>query len=203
MVAGTIAALFFIALPSKGHNDKAGPWRLRASEAKGGLALMRNRLESASAQRQAVSKPAAAPRSPAQERTVSSAASSLPQPPSSNPALLDPARQDEWNILVTGALQSEVQRRLRHTLPLEQEQRLVETLARLRDASIGLEREEPFDAEDPSALHDHLVRTLVRLEADRTFRAELGIGVSDFLQGLSGDQVEEVFPVEPASEPVP
>jgi len=43
----------------------------------------------------------------------------------------------------------------------------------------------------------------VLLEADRVFRKELGIGVSDFLQGLDSNQIEEVSPIEPASESSP
>jgi hypothetical protein len=101
---------------------------------------------------------------------------------------------------VAGALQLEVQRRLGRRLPPEQAQRLVETLARLRDASLGLSQE-PGNPEDPSSLRDQLTRTIVLLEAERTFQKELGISVSDFLQGLAGDQIEEVSPVEPASDP--
>lgn len=202
-VASAVAALLFIMYAAR-RDDETQRWRSLAYQAESQLAqlkVVRDRPESASPQREMVSKPVAALRAPAQERFVPPQPASLPQLPPPAPSVLDPDRQEEWTALVTGALQSEVQRRLGHALPPEQEQRLVETLARLRDTSLGL-GEESVDTEDPAALRDRLARTLVLLEADRTFRTELGIGVSDFLQGLNGGQIEEVFPVEPTSEPV-
>jgi hypothetical protein len=70
---------------------------------------------------------------------------------------------------------------------------LVDTLARLREASLAL-NQDPLDEADPSFLSEHLMGTLTLLEADRTFRNELGIGVSEFIRGLDRSQIEEVTP---------
>ena len=182
-------------------------WRERAYEAEHQLALLRSRLESVSAQLESVSTRLDALPSP----TAGVACSTPTQttlPPDPSPSsiippdltLSDLTRREEWDALVAGTLQAEVHRRLGRTLSPEQEQRLVGILARLRDASLEL-GEETVDPEDPLSLSAHLMRTIVLLEADRSFRNELGISVSDFLQGLNEDQIEEVSPVESASKP--
>ena len=208
-VVGTLAALLFVTLPHARRDEELERWRTRAAEAERQLAALRDRLESVSAQLasvsarlEAVSQPAAVPTSSAQTCPSPPTGSLLSPPPPPEPTWRDPTHQDEWDALVAGALQLEVQRRLGRMLPPEQEQRLVETLAHLRDASRELSQE-PVTPEAPASLRAHLTRTLVLLEADRTFRQELGIGVSDFLQGLAGDQIEEVAPVEPPSAPGP
>jgi hypothetical protein len=206
-VASVIAALLLGAWLITRRSYEAERWRTRALAAERQLASLRDQLESVSAQLQSLSRrraavsptavvPALAPEPP----RPSSQSALLPPP--LDPTPLGPARQDEWNALVTGALQSEVQRQLGRTLPPEQEQRLVETLARLRDASSGLS-EEPFDPEDPLSLRNRLTRTIILLEADRTFRDELGIGVSDFLRGLDAGQIEEVAPGKPRADTAP
>jgi hypothetical protein len=130
-----------------------------------------------------------------QERKPSSIESFSPRPGVPPPPIA-PERQHEWNALVTGTLQAEVQRRLGRRIPEDQERRLVDTLTRLRDASLAL-TPEPLDERDPSSLSEHLMGNLVLLEADRTFRKELGIGVSEFIRGLDRGQIEEV-PTAPA-----
>ena len=106
-------------------------------------------------------------------------------------------RYEQWDALVSSALEHEVERRLGQRLSPERMERLLETLRRLRDASAGL-RSEFLDPQDPDSLRDHLARTLVLVESDRLFREELGIGFSDFLRGLDGNPIEEVHPVEPS-----
>lgn len=202
-LAGAVVGLLFVALQLAGRNDEAERWQVRALEAERHLSSLRDRLESLSARSESTparldsrEKPLVGTTSSAQGLPAAPAKAPPPLPPPRlDSTVFDPARQHEWDALITGTLQSEVQRRLGHTLAPEQEQRLVEALARLRDASLGLNRE-PSDPEDPAALSDHLVRTIVLLEVDRTFRDELGTGVSDFLQGLERNQVEEVTPGE-------
>jgi hypothetical protein len=209
-VASGIAALFVVALQLPRRDEATERWRARAFAAERQLAAMRDRVASMAAQLQSVSarresnatsRPVAA--SSAQEGTPPLADSPRLPPPAVDPALLEAARhgqQEAWTALVTGMLQSEVQRRSGCTLAPEQAQRLVATLARLRDASFELS-ETPLEPQNPLSLRAHLMRAILLLEADRTFRAELGVGVSDFLQGVDGDRIEEVFPGASASEP--
>jgi hypothetical protein len=106
---------------------------------------------------------------------------------------LKPDRSAEWDALVSGMLEYEVERRFGRQLDLVQQQRLLDALAQVRYASLGLQ-EEPGDAGSPTALRARLSRTLAILQADRIFREEIGIGVSEFLQGLDADAVEDVAP---------
>ena len=106
---------------------------------------------------------------------------------------LKPDRSAEWDALVSGMLEYEVGRRFGRQLDLIQQRRLLDTLAQVRYASLGLQ-EEPGDAGSPAALRARLSRTLAILQADRVFREEIGIGVSEFLQGLDTDAVEDVAP---------
>jgi hypothetical protein len=118
-----------------------------------------------------------------------------PPPPDPDTAF-DPIRHEQWEVLVSRALEQEVERRLGRKLDHERMERLLGTLRRLRDASVGL-RQEFLDPHDPESLRDHLARTLVLVESDRLFREELGISFSDFLRGLDGDPVEEIHPAKP------
>ena len=201
------SALLFVTTHQPPTQEKEiEQWQERAYEAERRLALLRSRLASVSTQLESLSTrveslspstTATALSTPVQAAPLLEASPSSVVPSDFAPP--DLTRQEEWNALVAGTLQAEVQQRLGHTLLPEQEQRLVETLARLRDASLEL-GEETVDPEDPHSLSAHLMRTIVLLEADRSFRNELGIGLSDFLQGLSEDQIEEVSPVEPVLE---
>jgi hypothetical protein len=202
--AGAVAAITFLlfANPPTERLVKEGEeterWRTRAEAAERELDLLRARPESLPDSQPAVplSSSAAKPWAP-------TCAPSTPgvSPPASYPdAWLDPARQEEWNALASSALENEVERRLGHTLSPDRIERLVETLRRLRDASIGLRSEFP-NPEDPDSLRDQLAREIMLVESDRIIRGELGIGVSDFLRGLDGNPVEEVFPIKPI-EPV-
>lgn len=198
---GAIAFLLFVNPPAERlvkEGEQAERWRARAEAAERELDLLRTRLESLPESQQAVSlsSSAAKPRAP----TCAPSTPTVSPPVSYPDAWLDPARQEEWNALVSSALENEVERRLGHTLSPERVERLVETLRRLRDASIGLRSEFP-DPKDPDSLRDQLAREIMLVESDRIIRAELGIGVSDFLRGLDGNPVEEVFPTKPI-EPV-
>ncbi|MDD1643893.1 MAG: hypothetical protein LUQ29_11595 [Methylococcaceae bacterium] len=198
---GAIAFLLFANPPAERlvkEGEQAERWRARAEAAERELDLLRTRLESLPESQQAVSlsSSAAKPRAP----TCAPSTPTVSPPVSYPDAWLDPARQEEWNALVSSALENEVERRLGHTLSPERVERLVETLRRLRDASIGLRSEFP-DPKDPDSLRDQLAREIMLVESDRIIRAELGIGVSDFLRGLDGNPVEEVFPTKPI-EPV-
>jgi hypothetical protein len=195
LVASVTTALALFMLQPEGNDDDAGRRQERAHEAK--LAPTRHQLPSASAQFSS-----SARLQPVQQHSVDASAfaqgavrssiesSSAPTavPPLS---LLAPERQQEWNALVTGTLQEEVQKRLGRRLSQEQERRLVDTLARLRDVSLTLNQDPPDEA-DPSFLSEQLMGTLALLEADRTFRKELGIGVSEFIRGLDRGQIEEI-----------
>ena len=106
---------------------------------------------------------------------------------------LKPDRSAEWDALVSGMLEYEVERRFGRRLDLVQQRRLLDRLAQLRHASLGLQQE-PADPGSPAALRARLSRTLAILQADRAFREELGIGVAHFLQDLDADAVEDVAP---------
>jgi len=51
---------------------------------------------------------------------------------------------------------------------------------------------------DPASVREHAAQREAIQQADQAFRKELGFGVSAFVQGLSGDKIEEAFPPDPA-----
>lgn len=104
---------------------------------------------------------------------------------------LEPGTDAEWDALVGGMLEWEVERRTGQKLPAEQRARLLAQLARLRDASLALQ-EAPGQPGDPAELRDRLTRTLVLAQVDEAFRRELRVGVAEFLQGLDPLAVEDV-----------
>ena len=100
---------------------------------------------------------------------------------------------EQWEALVRGALASEVERRLGETLPPQRVQRLVDSLEQVRDASRALSATAAASDEvDPQRLE--LARAVILLQADRSFRDEIGIGVAEFMRGLDPGQVEDVSP---------
>jgi hypothetical protein len=189
-----ITALALFTLQRNRNDDDAGRRQEHAHEAE--LAPTRHRLPSASNQFSSSARLESGRQHSvdasvfAQEVARSSIESSSARPDVPPPSLA-PERQHEWKALVTGTLQAEVQRRLGRRLPEDQERRLVDTLARLRDASLALNQDPPDEA-DASFLSEQLMGTLESLEADRTFRNELGIGVSEFIRRLDRSQIEEV-----------
>jgi hypothetical protein len=191
-----VTALALFTLQRNRNDDDAGRRQEHAHEAE--LAPTRHRLPSASTQFSSSARLESGREHSvdasvfAQGAVRSSIESSFARPADSPPSLA-PERQHEWKAVVTGTLQAEAQRRLGRRLPQDQERRLVDTLARLRDASLAL-NQDPLDEADPSFLSEHLMGTLTLLEADRTFRNELGIGVSEFIRGLDRSQIEEVTP---------
>lgn len=194
VVGSVITALTLFMLQPDRNDDAAGRQQERAHEAE--LAPTRHRLPSAStrfsssARLESGRQHSIDARVFAQEAVRSSIESSSARAADPPPSLA-PERQHEWKAVVTGTLQAEAQRRLGRRLPQDQERRLVDTLARLRDASLTL-NQDPLDEADPSFLSGPLMGTLTLLEADRTFRNELGIGVSEFIRGLDRSQIEEV-----------
>lgn len=190
--------------------SQAAAERARADAAERELARLQMQMESLALKKSAIPSGFASRTAPEPAADCSSsrtralsprAKASPPLPPVDFDEGLAQTGQQEWHALVNSMLEREVRERLGLTLSPERFERLTDTLARLRDASAAL-RSEPPDSSDPASLRDHLARTLILMESDRIFRSELGIGVSDFLQGLSGDHIEEVPAVEP-SQPNP
>jgi hypothetical protein len=196
-VVGSVITALTLLMLQPGPNDAEAERRQeRAREAENQLGSTRHQLPSpsqfsSSARTESVLQPSADTSAFAEGRKLSSIESFSPPPAGSSPSLIAPERQHEWNALVTGTLQAEVQRRSGRRLPEEQERRLVDTLTRLRDASLAL-NQDPLDPADASFLSEHLMGTIALLEVDRTFRNELGIGVSEFIRGLDRSQIEEV-----------
>lgn len=96
-----------------------------------------------------------------------------------------------WEAIVGGMLAQEVERRFGARLAPQKKARLLDALARLREASLGLQQA-PSDPRTAGDLRERLARQLALLEADRTFRAELGVGAAEFLQGLDAGAIEDV-----------
>jgi hypothetical protein len=105
----------------------------------------------------------------------------------------EPESESEWNALVGGMLEWQVERRTGRTLSAEQRDRLVSELSRLREASLSLQAS-PTEPTDGADLRNRLTQTLVLAQVDETFRKETGMGVSEFLQGLNPGAVEDVSP---------
>ena len=127
----------------------------------------------------------------APEHQEAKPADSIASEPSGGPNALEPSTDSEWNVLVGGMLEWEVERRTGQKLSAEQRDRLLAELARLRDASLALQ-EAPSEPDDPAELRERLTRTLALVQVDETFRRELGVGVADFLKGLDPRAVEDV-----------
>jgi hypothetical protein len=115
-----------------------------------------------------------------------------PQVNARSKAPVDEAR--DWNALVGGMLEWEVERRTGQKLDGETRERLVSELGRLRETSLALQ-ESPATPGDPAELRERLTRTLALVQIDQTFRNELGVGVAEFLQGLNSGAIEDVPPV--------
>jgi hypothetical protein len=128
---------------------------------------------------------------PAPAQPDAKSADSIPSEPSRGLNALEPDTDSEWNVLVGGMLEWEVERRTGQRLSAEQRDRLLAELARLRDASLALQ-EAPSEPDYPAELRERLTRTLALVQVDETFRRELGVGVADFLEGLDPRAVEDV-----------
>lgn len=190
-VAGAIAVLLSTHSPPVPVGEDVDQWQARARKAEQELAVLRTQLESSAARQSTASSTSIPVTTPG---PISSP--TIPPPPPDPDVEFDPVRHEQWDALVSGALEREVEQRLGQRLSPDRTARLLEALRRLRDASVGL-RSEFLDPQNPDSLRDHLARTLVLVESDRLFREELGIGFSDFLRGLDGNPVEEVHPAEP------
>ena len=97
----------------------------------------------------------------------------------------------EWNALVGGMLEWQVEHRTGQRLSAAQRDRLVSELARLREVSLA-QQEAPADPGDPAELRERLARTLTIAQVDAAFREELGIGVGEFVRQLDSGAVEDV-----------
>ena len=107
------------------------------------------------------------------------------------PETFEPRTNAEWEALVGGMLEWQVERRTGEQLSAAQRDRLVSELARLREASLALQ-EAPAEPGDPAELRERLARTLTLAQVDEAFRDELGVGVSEFLRDMDPDAVEDV-----------
>lgn len=206
VVGGALALLLLRAAP---ENSEGGPWRDRAEQAERELAAERRktatlasqmrglaeRFDALAARLETLSTTAAEVfRAPGAAPTPNAARAARDEPaqePAAPTPEFQPVPDEQWDALVSGALESEIERRLGTELPPERVQRLKDSLQRVRGASHSLTAEEP-DANDPDAARRELERNIVLLQADRAFREELGVGVADFLRGLDPGQVEEV-----------
>lgn len=140
----------------------------------------------------------AAPVSPACEERAGASAppASPPLAAPTPPRDADPQQDAIWTALVEGMLEAEVQRRFGEKLDPRKKARLLAELARLREASLGLQRV-PDAPAGPEQLRERLTHQVALLEVDRVFREELGVGVSEFLQGLDVDAVDDVSRARP------
>jgi hypothetical protein len=105
--------------------------------------------------------------------------------------MFEPRASSEWNALVEGMLEWQVEHRTGQRLSAAQRDRLVSELARLREASLA-QQEAPADPGDPAELRERLARTLTIAQVDAAFREELGIGVGEFVRRMDPDAVEDV-----------
>ena len=195
------AAIVFLILQATPRGDEdGGPWRDRAEQAERDLVAERRRTAALASQMRGLAERFDA--LAARLETLSSTAAEVFRAPSGEPAQdaeadavrepaptpeFQPVPDEQWDALVSGALESEIERRLGTKLPPERVARLKDSLRRVRDASLP-PNEEGSGADAP----DRTRRELVLLQADRAFREEIGIGVADFLRGLDPGQLEEV-----------
>lgn len=198
-VAAT-ATLIARTAPPTATEPRPGPlWQTRAEQAERELVATRSRVAALTAQLEALSArydalsarfEALAHRA---EQTPEPVDTAVAEPRAAASPEFQPVSEEQWEALVSGALQSEIERRFGHNLPPERQQRLVDALARVRAAAALMPTEEP-DAGAVAEPRQHLTRSIILLEADRVFREETGIGVGEFLRGLDAEQVEDVPP---------
>jgi hypothetical protein len=119
-----------------------------------------------------------------------------PAPATAAPKAAAPDRAT-WDATAAGALESEIAQRFGLALDPAQKSFLVATLARARDASRHL-NDTPVNPADPASIREHAAQREALLQADQAFRKQVGMGISTFVQGLSGDKIEEAFPPDPA-----
>lgn len=95
----------------------------------------------------------------------------------------------QWEMLITGALETGVQR-LGVTISPPQRLRLLSALNKMRDISLSID--ETRDPNDPDQLRQRLQKTTTLLEVDRLFRDELGVSVSEFVESIGSNEIEEI-----------
>jgi hypothetical protein len=203
-VAAAAAALIMrAAVPADSETQLAGELQARAVQAERQLDATREQLESLSGQLASLTARCdavaarldALTRGAAQHAPAATPADTAAEPPATAVPEFQPVAEEEWQALVSGALQAEVERRFGHALPPERQQRLVDALARVRAAATKMQPQEADEGES-AGLRQQLTRSIVLMEADRVFREETGIGVTEFLRGLDPEQIQDV----PAAE---
>jgi hypothetical protein len=203
-VAGALAAGVAVVLVWRPAPPVPGGqrWRARAERAERELAEARRRAEGLAARLQSSADRLDAlaaeiekrDEPPGGEVTPQARAAAPREARARTPAVaptpeFQPVPEAQWDALVRGALESEVERRLGTALPPERLDRLVDSLRRVRELAPA---EDDAGGDDSDAARRELTRSLVLLQADRAFREELGIGIADFLRGLDPEQVEEI-----------
>lgn len=101
---------------------------------------------------------------------------------------IDP--KDAWRAQVASAVGRVARDDLGRRLTPADEQRLVDALASVGPAARSLDREE-LDPDDPASLERVRRQTQTLVEADRTCRDILGIGVAELLRRLDPSGVED------------
>jgi hypothetical protein len=132
-----------------------------------------------------------APRNKEAQSTAAAPQSSSAEERGAPRETFEPRNDAEWNALVGGMLEWQVERRTGEQLSAAQRDRLVSELARLREASLALQ-EAPAEPGDPAELRERLARTLTLAQVDEVFRDELGVGVAEFVRDMNPDAVEDV-----------
>jgi hypothetical protein len=112
------------------------------------------------------------------------------RPDASSAARSSAASRAGWQAIVKASLRAEFERRFARNPSEGMLGRLTRGLGRVRAASLALDAN-AVDSHAPNPWIQRRAR-LALLQADRLFRRELGVGVSDFLRGLDPGQVEEV-----------
>ena len=208
--AGVLVALVaasFVLRPTQGAGDRnAVYWQQRAQAAERDLVGLRQQLEQLTTQLtglttrydalsqrfQALSQTAtaqdpAAATAPSASARPSPEGTPEPQPSAVEVIELPPIGEEQWQVLVGDTFRSAIERRLGYPIPPQREQRLLNQLQRLRDASRSLDVEN-LDAADPEKPGLEARRNAVLVEADGVFREELGVGVAEFLREVDVQQ---------------
>lgn len=204
-VAGAAAALITrTPPPAAPEHPRVASWQPRVEQAERELAAARLREKSLIAQLESLSGRYDALAARFDELVRHATQSPPPAQPAAAAATepqvaatpeFQPVSEQQWEALVSGALQTEIERRFGQALPPERQQRLVDALARVRAAAASMPVEEA-GSNDAAPLRQQLTRSIILLEADRVFREETGTGVTEFLRGLDAEQVEDMNAVD-------
>lgn len=109
-------------------------------------------------------------------------------PPEQALGALDP--KEAWREQVARAVRPVVSERLGRAPTPEEEQRLVDALGSVGPAARTLDRE-MLDPDDPKSIARVREQTRVLVEADRTCRDLLGMGVAELLRRLDPSSIDD------------